>query len=125
MAAGPAATVNSDGKMQSTSGNVSFTEIVRGIFQACYLGYGLAQARQGQGLMREALRGAIAHAFGPMGLHRIMANYLPHNRRSANVLKSLGFTVEGYARDYLRINGRWEDHVLTSLTNESWAEPEG
>ncbi|HET7464430.1 MAG TPA: ribosomal protein S5-alanine N-acetyltransferase [Longimicrobium sp.] len=103
-------------------GTVNLTEIVRGAFHACYLGYGLSAAREGRGYMREALRGAIAHAFGPLRLHRIMANYLPHNRRSGNVLKALGFTVEGFARDYLRINGRWEDHVLTSLTNPAWTE---
>lgn len=49
-----------------------------------------------------------------------MANYMPHNRRSGNVLKSLGFNIEGYARDYLYINGYWEDHILTSLTNKNW-----
>jgi [ribosomal protein S5]-alanine N-acetyltransferase len=103
-------------------GTVNLTEFVRGAFHACYLGYGLSAAREGQGYMREALRVAIPHAFGPLRMHRIMANYLPHNRRSAGVLKALGFQVEGYARDYLRINGRWEDHVLTSLTNPDWTE---
>lgn len=103
-------------------GTLNFSEFVRGAFQACYLGYDLAAARQGQGYMSEALRAAIPHAFGTLRMHRIMANHLPHNRRSANVLRALGFQVEGYARDYLRINGRWEDHVLTSLTNPDWAD---
>jgi ribosomal-protein-alanine N-acetyltransferase len=49
-----------------------------------------------------------------------MANYMPHNRRSGNVLKRLGFVVEGYARDYLMINGKWEDHIFTSLINPHW-----
>lgn len=106
-------------------GTANFTEFVRGIFQACYLGYGLSAAREGQEYMREALRAAIAHAFGPLRMHRIMANYLPHNRRSGNLLKALGFQVEGYARDYLRIGGRWEDHVLTSLTNPEWSDDDG
>jgi ribosomal-protein-alanine N-acetyltransferase len=106
-------------------GTVNLSEFVRSAFQACYLGYGLSAEREGLGYMREALRAAIAHAFGPLRMHRIMANYLPHNRRSGNVLKALGFQVEGYARDYLRINGRWEDHVLTSLTNPDWSDAEG
>jgi len=50
-------------------------------------------------------------------VHRIHANYMPHNRRSGAVLRRLGFVVDGFARDYLQINGRWEDHVLTSLIN--------
>jgi ribosomal-protein-alanine N-acetyltransferase len=49
-----------------------------------------------------------------------MASYLPHNQRSGKLLKRLGFVVEGYARDYLLINGLWQDHILTSLTNPNW-----
>lgn len=105
-------------------GSVGFTEFVRGVFQACYLGYGLSAAREGRGYMREALAASIAHVFGEVKMHRIMANYVPHNRRSGNLLKSLGFEVEGYARDYLLIDGRWEDHVLTSLTNPRWTGAE-
>jgi ribosomal-protein-alanine N-acetyltransferase len=49
-----------------------------------------------------------------------MADYMPRNRRSAAVLRQAGFVVEGYAREYLRIDGRWEDHVLTAITNPDW-----
>ena len=45
---------------------------------------------------------------------------MPHNRRSAAVLRRTGFIVEGCARDCLLINGRWEDHVLTAITNPDW-----
>ena len=45
-----------------------------------------------------------------------MANYMPINFRSAKLLHRLGFTVEGYAKNYLLINNRWEDHVLTALS---------
>ncbi|MDP9349481.1 MAG: ribosomal protein S5-alanine N-acetyltransferase [Gemmatimonadota bacterium] len=103
-------------------GTIGFTQVVRGAFHACHVGYGLAERAEGRGLMREALGAAIGHLFDEWHLHRIMANHLPHNRRSGNLLRALGFVVEGYARDYLRINGRWEDHVLTSLTNPHWKE---
>jgi hypothetical protein len=53
-------------------------------------------------------------------LHRIMANYMPSNHRSAAVLRRCGFSVEGLARDYLRIHGEWHDHVLTSRINPQW-----
>jgi ribosomal-protein-alanine N-acetyltransferase len=104
-------------------GNASLTGIVRGPLQACYLGYGLDAAEQGKGYMVEAVKAAVSHAFRELGLHRVMANYMPHNRRSGAVLRRAGFTVDGYARDYLLINGRWEDHVLTSATPETWPWP--
>ena len=96
----------------------NLANIVRGAFMACHLGYGIAAARQGQGIMREALTAGLAFPFGPLGLHRVMANYMPHNQRSAQLLAQLGFEREGYAKRYLNIAGRWEDHVLTALIRE-------
>jgi ribosomal-protein-alanine N-acetyltransferase len=101
------------------TGTIRFSQIFRGGFQACYLGFGLAQSAVGQGLMQEALTTAIAHMFEDRHLHRIMANYLPRNERSGRLLQRLGFVIEGTARDYLQINGRWEDHILTAKTNTS------
>ena len=100
-------------------GACNFTNIVRGAFEACHLGYALDESAQGQGLMHEALKAAIAYVFEAMKLHRIMANYRPENERSARLLKRLGFEREGEARAYLKINGVWADHVLTSLINSA------
>jgi [ribosomal protein S5]-alanine N-acetyltransferase len=107
-------------KKRRVVGYANFSNIVRGIFHGCHLGYSLAEDAQGQGYMREALQAGIRFVFDELGMHRIMANYMPHNRRSGYLLRRLGFTVEGYARDYLMINGRWEDHLLTSLVNPHW-----
>ena len=98
-------------------GQVSLRNIVRGAFQACHLGYSLDHQAVGKGLMTEALTTVIAYAFNDMGLHRIMANYIPTNERSGRLLRRLGFVVEGYARDYLFLAGKWQDHILTSLVN--------
>jgi ribosomal-protein-alanine N-acetyltransferase len=98
-------------------GVCNFSAFIRGAFQACYLGYSIDYRDEGRGLMREALSAAIRYAFDELHLHRIMANYVPTNERSGRLLRRLGFTVEGYARDYLLINGEWRDHVMTSLTN--------
>lgn len=94
----------------------SFTlsNVARGPFQACHLGYAVAAAQQGRGLMHEALQGGLDFAFGTLGLHRVMANYMPRNERSARLLARLGFEREGYAPSYLCIAGVWEDHVLTA-----------
>lgn len=101
-------------------GTCNYTNIVRGPFQACHLGYQIARSHQGRGLMREALQALNAYAFGPLHLHRIMANYVPGNERSGRLLESLGFVREGLAKDYLFIAGAWRDHVLTALSNPAF-----
>jgi ribosomal-protein-alanine N-acetyltransferase len=110
-------------------GTCNYTNIVRGPFLACHLGYQIARSHQGQGLMAEALRATNAFAFRELRLHRIMANYRPENERSGRLLERLGFTREGMARDYLFIDGGWRDHVLTSLVNPefdpAWVEQAG
>ncbi|KPC28327.1 Ribosomal protein alanine acetyltransferase [Pseudomonas syringae pv. cilantro] len=98
-------------------GRCSYTNIVRGAFQACNLGFSLAETAQGRGLMKRALDVTNRYCYEQMGLHRIMANHMPANVRSERLLQSLGFEKEGYARAYLKIAGVWEDHVLRALIN--------
>ncbi|AZN37103.1 ribosomal protein S5-alanine N-acetyltransferase [Iodobacter ciconiae] len=106
-----------DKQQDEMLGQCSFSNIVRGSFMACHLGYSLAASAEGKGLMKEALDAAIGHLFSTQDLHRIMANHLPHNLRSAKLLQRLGFEKEGYARSYLKIAGIWQDHILNSLLN--------
>jgi len=98
-------------------GAANFSQISRGPFQAAILGYKIAAASEGRGLMREALQTTICYVFEELHLHRIHANYIPSNVRSGRLLARLGFAIEGYAKDYLFINDAWRDHILTSLTN--------
>lgn len=102
-------------------GALNLSNFVRGYFQACHLGYALAERHQGKGLMSEAVALVLDFAFGPLALHRVMANHTPDNQRSGRLLLRLGFRVEGYAPRYLRIHGKWRDHVLTALTAEEHA----
>ena len=110
-------------------GTCNYTNIVRGPFLACHLGYQIARSHEGQGLMAEALRATNAFVFRELRLHRIMANYRPENERSGRLLERLGFTREGVAKNYLFIDGAWRDHVLTALENPafepSWVEAAG
>jgi [ribosomal protein S5]-alanine N-acetyltransferase len=110
-------------------GTCNYTNVVRGPFLACHLGYQIARAHEGQGLMAEALRTTNAFIFSALRLHRIMANYRPENERSGKLLERLGFVREGLAKDYLYIDGAWRDHILTALTNPdfdpAWIEPAG
>jgi ribosomal-protein-alanine N-acetyltransferase len=103
-------------------GRVNFTQVFRGPFQSCSLGYQIDRAHEGKGLMREALAACIGYAFRERKLHRVQAAYMPENDRSARLLAQLRFETIGIARDYLFINGAWRDHVLTALTNPDFDE---
>lgn len=81
------------------------------------MGFGVAFGAQGKGIAHQLCQHAISYAFNDIGLHRIMANYMSHNNRSAKLLSRLGFEKEGLARDYLKISGEWQNHMLTSLMN--------
>jgi ribosomal-protein-alanine N-acetyltransferase len=97
----------------------SLTGITRGAFMACFMGYSIAKSHEGQGYMNKLCVHAIDYAFNQLNLNRVMANYMPSNERSEKLLTSLGFEKEGFAKNYLFINGKWEDHVMTSLVNSA------
>ena len=109
--------IGTDQEESHVVGSCSLSNIVRGVFQACYMGYSVAKSYEGRGYMKQVVSHAIDYAFDEIGLHRIIANHMPENERSANLLKTLGFEREGYAKRYLLINGQWEDHVLSALIN--------
>lgn len=93
----------------------SFWAIEHGDFQACTLSFLLDEPLEGQGLMQAALVPAVREVLARYQLHRIMATHLPENLRSGKLLRRLGFVVEGYARDFVKVNGQWRDNVLLSL----------
>lgn len=104
-------------------GTISFSSVARFPLHACNVGYSLAEQAQGRGVMTRALRLAVNYMFRIHNMHRIMAGYIPRNKRSESVLKKVGFEYEGLAKAYLLINGRWEDHHMMALVNPHWQEP--
>ena len=96
----------------------SFWAIEHGDFRACTISFMLDQPLEGKGLMYAAAAPASQEVLSRFNLHRIMATHLPENLRSAALLRKLGFAVEGYARDFVMINGKWRDNVLLSLLEE-------
>jgi ribosomal-protein-alanine N-acetyltransferase len=98
--------------------SVNVSNIVHGVFQAGVLGYSVDGTHQGRGYGAETVGAVVQWCFRNINLHRVEANYQPNNERSGRLLRSLGFTVEGYARDYLYIDGAWRDHVLTAKIRE-------
>ncbi len=107
-------------------GGATLSNIRRGVAQTASLGYWIGQSYARQGYMSEALSALLDFGFEHLGMHRIEAACLPQNEASKTLLNKLGFSEEGYARQYLRINGSWQDHVLFAiLRNDSRFRPDG
>ena len=104
------------------TGVLILSQIVRGAFQSAYLGYYAHQRHAGQGLMREAMAQTVAHAFGPLALHRLEANIQPANAASIALARSAGFRLEGFSPRYLLIGGQWRDHERYAITSDDRAE---
>jgi ribosomal-protein-alanine N-acetyltransferase len=93
-------------------GGLTLANIRRGVAQAGSLGYWIGFPFARKGYMSAAVRALIPFAFGAIRLHRLEAACIPSNAASMRLLEKTGFQREGYARQYLCINGSWQDHVL-------------
>jgi ribosomal-protein-alanine N-acetyltransferase len=102
------------------AGRANLGHIVYGSLCSAYLGYEAVASMAGRGYMTEGLELVLAHAFGPLGLHRVEANVQPDNDRSRALVERLGFTREGYSRSYLRVGGQWRDHERWALLAEDF-----
>lgn len=99
-------------------GLVGLNEIVRGAFQSCFLSYKVDAALWGRGYGSEAIEAVTGWGFRVLGLHRIEANIMPRNLASRRAAEKAGYEEEGLSRHYLRINGRWEDHLHLVRLND-------
>lgn len=95
-------------------GGITLSNIRRGVSQSCCLGYWMSVRHAGRGYMRRAVDLVLKFCFEELRLHRVEAACIPGNDRSLGLLEKAGFVREGYARRYLMIDGRWQDHVLLS-----------
>jgi [ribosomal protein S5]-alanine N-acetyltransferase len=104
-------------------GGLTLSNLRRGVTQTASIGYWLGQAFQGQGYMTEAVRASADFVFNDLKLHRLEAACLPHNTASVRVLEQAGFTPEGLARRYLKINSQWQDHRLFARLSDDVVAP--
>jgi ribosomal-protein-alanine N-acetyltransferase len=102
-------------------GGITLSNVRRGVCQAASLGYWIGQRYARRGLMSEAARLALGFGFRDLGLHRIEAACLPSNVPSQRLLTRVGFTQEGFARAYLKIDGAWRDHLLFGIIEADFA----
>jgi ribosomal-protein-alanine N-acetyltransferase len=103
---------------QALVGAITLSNVRRGVAESGTLGYWIGQPFAGRGHATAAVRGVVAHAFDDLKLHRVEAACVPTNLASRRVLEKAGFTLEGQARAYLKINGAWADHLLFGVVND-------
>ena len=107
---------NTDGALV---GGLTLANIRRGVAQAASVGYWMGLPFVRCGHMTAAVRAVIPFAFATLRLHRLEAACIPTNTASTRLLENNGFVREGYAREYLCINGIWQDHLLYARLAES------
>lgn len=100
-------------------GGITLSNLRRGVAQSATLGYWIGVPHGNQGYMTDSLAAILEFAFSRIGLHRIEAACLPANEASRRLLLRSGFREEGYAREYLRISGRWQDHQLYAVLRDN------
>lgn len=100
-------------------GGLTIANVRRGVAQAGSLGYWMGQPFARQGYMTAAVRAIVPFAFTTLRLHRLEAACIPSNTGSIRLLENTGFVREGYAREYLCIDGVWQDHLLYARLKDS------
>ncbi len=101
-------------------GGINLSQIVHGSFHSGYLGYWIGSEHAKQGYMSDALALCLRRIFKTLRLHRVEANIQPNNTPSIALVRSAGFSKEGYSPRYLKIAGRWADHERWALLREDW-----
>ena len=107
-------------KTGNIAGAYNISEIVRGLFQNCYLGFYVVADYAGKGYMSSGLKLVLAHVFNELKLHRIEANIQPDNVQSIHLVKKNRFRHEGFSPRYLKINNEWLGHEHWAITNEDF-----
>ena len=103
-------------------GGITLSNVRRGVTQSGSIGYWIGAPFQKQGFMTEAVKAMAHYALTELKLHRIDAASLPENLASIRVLEKCGFQKEGLAREFLCINGQWQDHILFGLLVKDYKE---
>lgn len=84
------------------------------------IGYWLAEAYQGKGLMTKSCRSLIDYAFGNLGLNRVEIRCAVENSKSRAIPENLGFREEGILREAEWLYDHYVDHVVYAMLREEW-----
>ena len=96
-----------------------------GLWQVPEIGYILHPDYWRKGIATEAIGAVLDHAFGTMGLDRVVADVDPDNTGSIRSLEKLGFRETGREEKTIEINGVWYDSIYFALTRADWGQARG
>lgn len=102
-------------------GTVSFSDMKRSAFFSCQIGYKIDSSHTHQGYGYAMLRSAMEIMETECFMHRFNAYILPENIPSVKLVQRLGFQLEGTARSYAFLNGKWQDHLLYAYVSDTRA----
>ena len=98
-------------------GTASFSNIIRGAYHTCQLGYKLLPEFQKRGYALEAVSRLVTAVFEDEHIHRIEAYCLPGNIGSISLLTRLGFEFECTARSVILLRDGYTDHNRYVMIN--------
>lgn len=102
------------------AGQLNVFDILQGSVSTGTVGYWVAERFAGRGITPTAVALATDHLFQKHRLNRVEINIRPENKASLRVVEKLGFTLEGYLRRYIHIDGDWRDHHSYSMLHDDW-----
>ncbi|MFC0358895.1 GNAT family N-acetyltransferase [Kytococcus schroeteri] len=102
------------------AGEMVLDDIRWGGHRSASAGYWVDSAVTGRGVGRTALRLALDHALGPVGLHRVEVAVAVDNATSLAMVGALGLREEGLRRAAVFIDGAWRDHRVFAVTAPEW-----
>lgn len=103
---------------QALLGGITLSNIRHGVTRSTSMGYWMGEPYAGKGYMKAAVKAILPFAFQTLKLHRVEAACIPENTRSIQLLQSIGFQKEGFARQYLCIDDQWQDHILFAILED-------
>lgn len=89
--------------------------------QAAELSIWIGEGHRNGGNGTEALRLALRHAFGALGLHKIYLRVLEYNVRAIRTYEKCGFLIEGTLREEMKVQGRWHSLIYMGLLADDFA----
>jgi ribosomal-protein-serine acetyltransferase len=84
------------------------------------MGYSLSESAQGNGIVTRVCRKLIEIGFAEKGMHRVMIRGAQDNHRSRAIAERLGFTLEGFQREAVFVEGKYHDLAVYSMSAHEW-----